>query len=515
MNAWQELVRQALIGNISSNKISPLLLEQFRKYGLSIASNQTPETILLKAAAIQNKLYSVAQVPRSTPSETEQVAPKETCNYYHPQRRYQLQYILKHRYDEMLIEFLELLKDQCQIISPELLPELLDYGIKRPHLQEFIIACIGNRGKWLAQFSEQWTYAHPLIETDDVFFYGKYEERLHFLQKVRATNPTRAIELLKQVWESEGFNTKVGFLKLLQQNLSSGDASFLNTAHQDNRQEVRNQAAILLALIPDSPLVQRMQHLATSLVRYNPKKKSIDIELPSSCTAQMKLDGIAPRQIFIKDHGPKANQLAQIISKIPPQWWEKTFCQNPQQLFLLAAKTEWKNIFVWGWAMAAKNFNSKDWIIACHRFYLDTFFKHNWSNISIDFLYQDLPNDLFNALAGEYLKTDNRLTLSDDHPIISFLLAEGQAWNDVITKKIIQRIKNTIEQDTYVFQWSIKAVIKRAAFSIPPKLYDTVSEGWPTTSQAWHSWQKEVDAMLSILKIRQEMYDLEDFTIHQ
>ncbi len=510
MNAWQELVRQALIGNISSKKISPLLLEQFQQYGLNLSPNQAPETILLQAAAIQNKLYSVAQIPPSIPSEVGQIAPEETLDYCHNQRRYQLQYILKHRYDEMLIELLDLLKDRCQIVAPDLLPELLNYGIKRPLTQALIIACIGNRGHWLAQFSEKWSYAQTATKTDDVFFYGNYEERSIFLQKVRLKEPARALELLEQVWDSESFNTKASFLKVLETNLSAKDEPFLNTALEDNRQEVRSQAAILLALIPSSQLVQRMQDLISQLITYDSKKETIRVELPATCTTKMKVDGIAPRQIFIKDHGPKANQLAQIIAKIPPQWWEKTFSKNPQELFLLATKTEWKNVFVWGWAMAAKNFQSEAWVLACHQFYLDTFFKHNWSNFSIDFLYQDLPNDLFNTLAGAYLKTDNRPTLSDDHPIVSFLLAEGQSWNETITKKIIKRIKNTIEQDTYVFHWSIKAVIKRAAFSIPPKLYEVVKEGWPTQSHGWHSWQKEVDSMLSILKVRQEVLTLED-----
>lgn len=510
MNAWQELVRQALIGNISSKKISPLLLEQFQQYGLNLSPNQAPEAILLKAAAIQNKLYSVAQIPPSIPSELGQIAPEETLEYCHIQRRYQLQYILKHRYDEMLIELLDLLKDRCQIIPPDLLPELLNYGIKRPLTQALIIACIGNRGHWLAPFSENWAYVQSSTETEEVFFYGKQEERFNFLRKVRLDDPTRALQLLEQVWDSESFNTKASFLKVLQQNLSPSDEAFLNTALEDNRQEVRSQAAILLALIPSSQLVQRMQTLVSQLVIYDASKENIQVALPATCTKRMKTDGIAPRQTFIKDHGPKANQLAQIIAKIPPEWWEKQLNKTPQELFVLAAKTEWKNVFVWGWAMAAKNFQSEAWIVACHQFYLDTFFRHNWSNFSIDFLYQDLPNDLFNTLAGEYLKTDSRPTLSDDHPIVSFLLAEGQSWNETMTKKIIQRIKNTIEQDTYVFHWNIKAVIKRAAFSIPPKLYEVVKEGWPTQSYGWHSWQKEVDTMLSILKVRQEILTLED-----
>jgi hypothetical protein len=510
MNAWQELVRQALIGNISNKKISPLLLEQFQQYGLKLSPNQAPETILLKAAAIQNKLYSVAQIPPSIPAEAGQIAPEETLDYCHSQRRYQFQYILKYRYDEMLMELLDLLKDRCQIVAPDLLPELLNYGIKRPDIQALIIACIGNRGHWLAQFSESWSYAQTTTETDEVFFYGNNDERLNFLRKVRLEAPTRALELLEQVWDSEGFSTKASFLKVLQHNLSSSDEAFLNIALEDNRQEVRSQAAILLALISTSQLVQRMQDLASQLITYDPKKKRIKVELPATCTTKMKRDGIAPRQIFIKDHGPKANQLAQIIAKIPPQWWEETFHKTPQELFLLAADTEWKNVFVWAWAMAAKNFQSNDWVVACHRFYLETFFKYSWSNFSIDFLYQDLPNDLFNSLAEAYLKTDSRPTLSDDHPIVSFLLAEGQSWNENITKEIIQRIKNTIEQDTYVFHWSIKAVIKRAAFSIPPKLYELVKEGWPTQSHGWHSWQKEVDSMLSILKVRQEVLTLEE-----
>jgi len=316
MNAWQELVRQALIGNISTKKISPLLLEQFQQYGLNLSSNQTPETILLKAAAIQNKLYSVAQIPRSIPSEAGQVAPKETLDYCHYQRRHQIQYILKHRYDEMLIELLDLLKDRCQIIFPDLLPELLNYGIKRPHIQERIVTCIGNRGHWLAQFSPNWSYAQILTETDEVFFYGNFEERLNFLRRIRFINPSNALELLEQVWNKESFNTKVSFLKILQQNLSSSDQFFLNTALEDNRQEVRSQAAILLALIPDSQLVKRMQDLIIGLVTYNKQEESFNIELPGSCTSQMKIDGIAPRQIFIKDHGIKANQLAQIIAKV-------------------------------------------------------------------------------------------------------------------------------------------------------------------------------------------------------
>lgn len=509
MNAWQELVRQVLIGNISSKKIHPLLLEQFKQFGLGF-STHVPEKALLKAAAIQNKLYASAQIPNKTISDVNLIlAPQEELSYCKNKCRYYLQYILKHKYDEILQELLELLADLNQIVTPDLLPELLNYGANRPYLQTAIKACIGHRGIWLAQFSEEWRYAQNDIPEEEIFFFGKYEDRMQYLQFVRRTAPASAVPLLEQVWDSESFMTKASFLRTFEKNLSAIDEPFLENALQDNRQEVRRQSAALLALIPTSRLVGRMKGLVAQLITYDKKNDQLTVELPQSCTAKMKLDGIAPRQIFIKDHGAKANQLAQIISKIPPQWWESRYEKNVQQLLHLAAKTEWKNVFIWGWAMSAKNFNSEKWIIACHRFYLNTFFKHNWSNFSIDFLYQNLPNNLFNILAAEYLKIDQQQILTDDHPVVSFLLAEGQKWDENITKTVIKRIKSTIEKDTYVFHWSLKTVLKRAAFSIPPNLYEFVKEGWPTQSHAWHSWQKEVDTMLSILKFRQEIQSLE------
>jgi hypothetical protein len=511
MNAWQELVKQALIGNFSSKQKEPLLLNKLNQYGLTFSDEDPSEKKILKAAAIHNKLYAAAQIPLQSNNVSTSSSPSEKLAYCSLQRKYQLEYILKHNYSDILVEFLELIAQKKRIVPPELLPELLSYGRNRPYLHERLTKCIGKRGVWLAQFSDEWKYAKKTSnEDDDIFFYGKRDERLHYITKIHGSNPKEAILLLEQVWESEDYITRTDFIKSLQGNLNQTDEPFLEKALQDSRQEVRNQSANLLALLPESKLVDRMKKLIEGLISYDPKKNKLTIELPLSCTTEMKRDGISPRKIFVKDHGPKANQLAQIIAKIPAEWWQDTFSKNPQELLLLASKTEWKNIFLWGWAMAAKNFESKDWILACHRFYLDTFFKHNWSNFSIEFLYEDLPNNLFNLLALEYLKTDTKETLSDDHPVVNFLLAEGQMWDDAISRKVIHRIKNTIQQDTYVFHWSLKTVLKRASFSISPLLYDKIEEGWPTQSKAWYSWQKEVDHLLSILKFRLEILNLDD-----
>ena len=511
MNAWQELVRQALIGNVSSKKISPILIEKFKHYGLDILSNAMPEKNILKAAAIHNKLYTAAQIPVAANSNHPAPAQEETQAYCNAPRKQQLQYVLKQKYDGILSELLQLLIDKKVIAVPELLPELLQYGANRPSLQPLIRQFVGNRGSWLAQFSPEWRYATlSSIKDDETFFYGNYDDRLLYLKEIHAQQPVRAIELLEQVWESEGFTARADFITALGHQPADSDEAFLENALQDKRKEVRDQAARLLARLPHSRLVQRMQQLIENLVVYDAKKNKFEVALPETCTTHMKRDGILARKSFIKDHGPKANQLAQIIAKVPPQWWEKTFYKNPQQLLHLASKTEWKNVFVWGWAMAAKNFENYDWVLACHQFYLDTFFKHDWSNFSIDFLYKNLPNPIFNQLAKAYLEADNKKVLSDEHPIVTFLLAEGQPWDDNSSLPVIKRIQNTIHQGAYVFHWNLKTVLKRAAFAINPQLYAKIQEGWPEQVHAWHSWQKEVDNMLTMLKFRLEIQETSD-----
>lgn len=507
MNPWQELVKQALIGSVSNKKLSPLLVEQLRQFGINSPDNQSSEKILLKTAAVYSKLYAVAQVPQSAPTTPLPAALPEEFSYCKKRQKQQLAYILKHHYDEILVELLDWLAMHRQIVPPDTLPDLLQYGATRPFLQPSILSCIGNRGFWLAQFSEDWAYARQgnEVQTEDIFFYGKFEQRLQYLENLHQSQPEAAIALLEQVWESEGFTNKVDFIKVLKNNLVASDEPFLEKALQDARKEVRDQAAALLAVLPHSRLVQRMQNMVSQLIQYDAKKDAFSVDLPPTCTNEMKRDGILARKDFIKDQGDKANQLAQIIAKIPPKWWCETLYKNPQQLLLLASKTEWRNVFVWGWAMAAKNYNDQEWILACHRFYLDTYFKQNWSKFSIDFLYQDLPNDVFNLLAGEYLKLDNKATLSDDHPIINFLLADGQRWDDDIATKIIQRIQKTVEQDAFVFHWNVKVILKRAAFSINPQLYPKLKEGWRTYGQSWNALQKDIDGMLDILKFRGEV----------
>lgn len=508
MNAWQELVRQALIGYPSASKLAPSLVKQLKAFGFEFDQHQMGELLLLKAAAIYNKLHAAGRALEVQADVKLAPAQLETIPYCSLQRSEQLQQIIRYQYEELLEEILNCLVQEQRLVPPALLPDLLDFGKKSQHLVTLLQQATGARGQWLAQQRPDWHYLHQVDLEEKDFFYGDAAQRLLYLNELHKQAPSKAIELLEQTWATESFGMRVRFIQILGNHLAASDEAFLEAALDDSRREVREPAASLLAQLPDSRLVQRLTSRGNDLLQLVEGK--LDIQLPKQYNPALKRDGILERKIILKDHGAKANQLAQILSKIPPQHWETHFKLSPAQLLTLAAQTEWEHVLLWGWAKSAKTHQNADWILACHRFYLKQFVQQNWSNFSLDFLHQQLPNELFNQLALEYLQIMTRPTLSDNDAIVGFLLSDGQAWDDQLSLAIIQRIRTTIEQDTHVFHWGLKSLLKRAAYAISPLLYPQLNQQWPTTSSNWQSWQKEVERLLDLLKFRLEILRLDD-----
>jgi hypothetical protein len=506
MKAWQELVRQALTGNNTSMSLSPALLNKMNAYGFSVPGNLTAEKALLKTAAIHRQLHSTAQIPEKYTVKKINNSEAEQLSYCSEERNLQLENIIQKKYDNILKEFLNRLAEKELILAPASLPGLFNYVKHKPELYELSLQCSGNRGRWLTECIKEWEYLKEEKEDNsEKFYYGNLQERLIYLHKLRKEKPSEALNIIAEVWDSEGYLAKAEFIKVLETGLSAADDNFLEQALDDKRKEVRRAAANLLSQLPESALVIRMQELARGMVRYNKKRDSVQIHLPQACTKAMRRDGIQSRKIFIKDCGPMANLLAQVISKIPPGWWLDYLDKSPEELLQWSVKTEWRKVFFHGWAKASKNFGDEGWIIACHKFYLKNIRTYSTKDFSVNFMYDNLNNKLFNRFAREYFITDKSNTFADEQAIVSFLLIDNKQWDEDISLKVIQRIKQTILQDSHVFHWSLKTVLKRAAFAIPAVQYLKVKEGWPTQSYAWNSWQKEVGNFLSILKFRWEV----------
>src|SRR5947207_11647509 len=129
-----------------------------------LPSGQPERTLLLAAGAwalYQQAGYSVQSLQVSqqpAPAEQKSVCPAKVTHI--------LSGLLQGRHDILLSEALERLPRAQQRLPYELLPQALAYGTKHKRFQAALLSVLGERGRWLAQFSSEWSWA---TSTDTVF----------------------------------------------------------------------------------------------------------------------------------------------------------------------------------------------------------------------------------------------------------------------------------------------------------------------------------------------------------
>ncbi len=504
MNAWEALVRQALVGNNVRSKDAFALLEQLEVYGFVIDKTQAPERRLLQAAALQQHLHAAAGLPSTPDSPPPAAAPEETQAYCSEQRITQLRSILRYKHDEILIEWLHAIAAAKEVLLPELLPELLNYCSKRGVLQPYLLPVLGTRGQWLAPLNSDWQYAQQLdIKQQEAFFYGDRAARLQYLRQLAQQQPEAALELVQQVWAEEGHDLRAAFLTVFIPLAPLEKAlPFWEKAAQDSRQAVRQQAIHLLQRFPTSSLIERLQEQLGTWVQLSKEAPTPTIELPEGVTSALRHDGIVEQPNWVANQGLRANILAQVIAVVPPQWWTTHYPWSREQWIRWAKENEWATVFMTGWAKAAQTFEAADWLLDCQEWFFTKSLRHEISAASFEFLYDNLPNELFQQLADQAIALEGQRPFTDHHPLFTLLLVEGQAWSKSFSEAVLRRIQLTIERESYVFHWTLKAVLKRAAYAIPAEAEAVVQQGWPTESAAWPSWQKEVQQLQSLLQFR-------------
>lgn len=498
------------MGTSTTGQIPETIFADLGAVGINAANSNMPEVMLLEAAAafatFRKAGISITQTLDALPYQPCESDAVSVCS---PIAGNYLSQILQQNQEEILVEWLKVVTQLNQRIPEELLPDVLSYGAMHEKVRTAILPVLGKRGVWLAQFNNRWAFAldsNSDLSNDEPFRLGNTKERVEYFQKLRRQDAAKALELLKTTWETEDHQTKADFLKVLAIGLSNDDLAFIEAALEDKRKEVRSEAALLLALLPNSSLVQRVKKAVSELVTYNAKKKSLTVELPELLSSEMKRDGI--REHFQPlPEGKKANWLTQMIALLPLTHWETEWHLTAEECLEMAINSDFRNVWWWGWATAAKRLNDPKWLLAIHRYILHK--KPSGKkglHFALDFLYQDLPNELFNGLALEYLERDSNALLSDDHPVMTLLLQEFQPWEDKLALEVISRIRNVVSNDAAVFNWNQKTLLKRAAFAINPTLYTQMEMGWPTS--LGYSWQSEVTNFLATLRFRKEIKQL-------
>jgi hypothetical protein len=246
---------------------------------------------------------------------------------------------------------------QNKIIAPEYLPRLLDFAADKEPLHQLLAQSGGNHFFWLLDLNHRWKEAYKTIVpgaiSDDSLIdkieLGIDSERSVALKALRKTNPDKARDCLVALWSKEQAEQRLSLLKAMETGLTLADEPFLqDIALADRRKEVRRQAANMLAALPGSRLLTRMQERASGFVKVV-GGRTLQITLPAALDDSMLRDEIQDNITVDSRIGQKAGWLYQIVSLVDPAfWYGHTGLSAGAFIQLLQSNEEWSLPMVLG-----------------------------------------------------------------------------------------------------------------------------------------------------------------------
>ncbi len=506
MSHWEQLVRIGIIGTDKGNLPEELVL-WMKKQGIDTKQNRS--SMLLDAIAMQASIKKAARLPTVHQGMVAERAEPETASLCSNESVQHLNLILADKYEAALPEFLHLLSKNNKILPPESLPELLGRCMKHPHLWVHIGKRIGKRGAWLLRQHPEWNQLTD--ETDlDAWEVGDKASRIKILESLCRTNPTQVVPLLTKTWAQDTVHHKKAFLNILAKYPDEAYEPFLEELLDDKRKEIRLLAANILGEIPSSRLVERMFQRLVRLIELKSKtfgKSKFKIELPEAIDDALLRDGLN-----IKTQGLQAGLLAArlsfMLSIVPPQRWEEHFKLKREQLLEIAIRSEWSEVLIQGWILAAAKYQNEAWMSLLLEFWMEHYEKAGWTKLDIQAIFMGLSDGIFNKIAIKYLAQKNGF-IEESEPLMQLLKSGNHLWEDKLMLLFISNIKTWLsaQGSRYWSGWHYKGILNKVAYTCNPNLYDILWRDWSQSQTLWQGWEKQMTELFDVLKFRKEMLE--------
>ncbi|MEO1234336.1 MAG: DUF5691 domain-containing protein [Myxococcota bacterium] len=223
-------------------------------------------------------------------------------------------------------------------LPPAQLPRALELGLGDVGLRQLILPVIGARGAWLAQLRPRWSFAvSPDTEEAWAHLEAVFREaaeprvRRSAFEGLRSGDPARALALARELWGEMGAREKVAVLDTLSP-LRREDEGLLERARQDSAKTVRGAATDLLARLPGSSLLLRMETRLQDILRI--KDGTVIVEAPRRLDPDVEADGVV-RDPPTTPHGKRHAWVEQMIAMVPPERWSVWFEAPPEALVAL------------------------------------------------------------------------------------------------------------------------------------------------------------------------------------
>lgn len=384
MEFWNRLVALALVGTEQSGALPALDAGSPPVSVATLEEETTPERALLLMAGATALYRRAGWQPVPLPITPLPTCPPDTLPACSPNAATLLARSLDSRDPRPLTEWLALAARAGVRIPDELLPAVLEGLRKAPELVAVLLPVLGERGRWLARQNPAWAYAR-FEDGDEVWRSAPAPVRAASLCWRRGIDPERARAVLEAGWSKEPRGARAALLSALETGLSMADEPFLEDALDHPQEEVRAAAAGLLARLPASRLVQRMEERARALITWSPGRLaqtplsrlmprlgggggvlsnllagSLTVILPGECDPAMARDGLTvwPSPNAVE----RAVWLQDIVGAVPPRRWVEWTGRTPGELVQAVRHDDaWLLSPLPAWRTATERFADTDW----------------------------------------------------------------------------------------------------------------------------------------------------------
>ncbi len=487
MKAWEYVINTAMLGThkpIPGNAELPNEVAEIVAMIDAVESSDKEAKFLQKAAAIYNyrqcgfTLIEQKELPTT-------IAPDEAKPYCSEEAATILNDILNEDNTALLMLWLSCCNNGERLLLPDVLPAVLDAALKDKLLQPLVITCSGNRGLWLSKLNPVWNY-FGAISDQETWETGKPDERVNVLKKLRHSNPEQAREWLQQTWAQETAASKVDLLKTLRVNIGANDFEWLEGLLYEKGQKVKDEALALLKLIPGSSIVNQYQDLLKESVIL--KKEKALFGMMTKLSIQQKLPLNVDESIFKSGIEKLAGQKAsftdesfilhQLISAVPPSFWEKQFESAPAQVFEYFEK--YANDKVPALGLAVSRFKQKEWI---------SYFLHQ-PGFYTDFLDMMTTNEQEKYLA-RFLKIEAKNT-------IHYALRLNHEWGTEFAILVLREMAN------HPYEYN-RAFFNKHTKLIPAGIIDQLEKVKPKDANLQNAWEKGKEHLIKLLGLKQQI----------
>lgn len=495
MSLWNEITNTALIGcerkplsfDPSEDKLGGLLAQ---------LGQSDREGALLGAAAVVSLYGRAGSLPPKDARPLPEACEPDDAPRCGGRSAIHLGMMLLGEYQRLLPEWLAKVAAAGQRAPEELLPPLLELGRMQEELREAILTVLGARGRWLAALNPDWDYAAGGLD-GTLWEAGGRERRLSFLAEMRRRDSARACELLASTWAQESPKDRADFLPVFECGLSLGDETFLESALDDRRKEVRRAAADLLTRLPESALRQRILERARPLLTFKLnrlKRKTIEVTLPEACDKAMQRDGVEPKSYF-QGIGEKAWWLQQMLGVIPPQVWSRESGWTIRELIEVAERSDWKSVLIEGWSQAARLCQDVEWA--------EALLAETYKQDQAVYLFQVLPPARQEAFILQLLRNDPSLHTSK--PARSYVAACWRQWGGALSRAVMNSLLHHAATDRFKDGWLWSGFTDNIGCRLDPALIpETISRLTDATKPPAER-APAIEQFLNFIQFRYEM----------